>query len=565
MMTSPTEKTITARSPWYTERQLWGVLFLVLCCYLPRLTELTVRGEESRRGRIAWEMAESGDWIVPRIQGEPVYYRPPLQNWSIALLGKATGRIDEFALRFPTFIAIFLTTALIYAYARSFMSAHGAFAAGMVYVTFGQVLELGRLGETEGIFTLFVAGSLFVWKLLLNRSVPASIIWIAGYSLAALATLTKGPQGPLYFVAPVTLYLLLTKQWRLLFSGAHLLGIAAFVALVAAWQIPFAYQVGAERSWNIYFRDVGPRFNQLGVSTVFSHMLTFPLELLFGSLLPWSFLLACFLSKSFRSRLGTLRDDCLFCLVSILVTFPSVWLPPGASLRYYMPLFPAFAVLIGVVFERVESVYEEGNRLRFLLTGFWRLLSVAVGGTAVFIAALSWIDPSAEWSQAIWLTPILLAVGIIVSILLWRGSSYTTAFRFQTNLTVVAWFLAFFYCSVVPNIRNKISLHAESDIARLRSTLPPGTRLNSLGIVHHLFLFHLRDRVNLLSPPEEIVASPPTGSYFCMQTWNGVIPSLPFQWERIATVNCDRNLRPNPIDEVVIGRVISPQLTTAGE
>jgi len=564
-MNSTTDVTTPTRSRWYLELQFYALLLFVLCCYAPRLTEISVRGEESRRGRIAWEMLDTGDWIVPRIQGGVVYYRPPLQNWLIALVGRATGQIDAFALRFPTLIALFMTVSLIYAYARTFMSRLGAFAAGTVFATFAQVLELGRLGETEGVFTLFVAGSLLCWKGLLNRRSPAPVVWIVGYSLAALATLTKGPQAPLYFVGPTVLYLLLTRRWRFLFSFSHLMGIAAFVAIVAAWQIPFAGQVGASQSWKIYFRDVGPRFSQMEFSQIAANMASYPLELLCGALLPWSFFLIAFCSRRFRAQLGILRDDSLFCLFALAATFPSVWLPPGASLRYYMPMYPVIAILIGIVFERLALVCNEWDRSKHLLAGYWRLLAIFMSGTVVAIAGISIVNPQARWSQPLWLAMLLLIPGFLGAGFLWKKSLQFSSRSLQQNLIVASWFLALFCCTVVPNIRTKISRNAEHDIAQLRASLPPGTHFQSLGITHHLFLFHLREHVTVLHPPEMIQEAPPADAYFCLTVHRGKIPQLPFQWERIATINCDRNYSEKPIDEVFICRAAPHALTATDE
>ena len=61
--------------------------------------------------------------------------------------------------------------------------------------------------------------------------------WCLGYALAALGTLTKGPQAPVYFVGPVALYLLSTRNWRVAFHRAHLAGVATFAAVLATWHL----------------------------------------------------------------------------------------------------------------------------------------------------------------------------------------------------------------------------------------------------------------------------------------------------------------------------------------
>src|SRR5689334_10872794 len=89
------------RSRWWLEIELALVVIVAAAGYFSRMTDLTVRGEESRRGLIAQEMLRTGDWIVPRCQGIPLFSRPPLQNWLIAAIGLVRGEVDEFALRFP--------------------------------------------------------------------------------------------------------------------------------------------------------------------------------------------------------------------------------------------------------------------------------------------------------------------------------------------------------------------------------------------------------------------------------------------------------------------------------
>src|SRR5690348_7771356 len=91
----------------------WVLLtILALCLYATRLTDLSVRGEESRRGRIAWEMVQSGDWLVPRVQGLPRLSRPPLQYWAIACVGLMRGEVDALAVRIPCVVATVLTVLL---------------------------------------------------------------------------------------------------------------------------------------------------------------------------------------------------------------------------------------------------------------------------------------------------------------------------------------------------------------------------------------------------------------------------------------------------------------------
>ena len=78
--------------------------------------------------------------------------------WMMAAAGWLRGDVDPIAIRLPSVIAVVLTSLLVYAYARVMLSQTVAIAAALVYATFGQVLQIGRLGESEALFALLVSG-----------------------------------------------------------------------------------------------------------------------------------------------------------------------------------------------------------------------------------------------------------------------------------------------------------------------------------------------------------------------------------------------------------------------
>ena len=109
--------------------------------------------------RVAQEMLDSGDWIVPRQQGAPFPDRPPLNSWAIIAASKLTGQLDLSAIRLPSVLATLLTTVLIYVYGRNFLSRIGAFGSAAAYCTMAQVLQLGRMAESDALLTLCVSAS----------------------------------------------------------------------------------------------------------------------------------------------------------------------------------------------------------------------------------------------------------------------------------------------------------------------------------------------------------------------------------------------------------------------
>ena len=84
--------------------------------------------------------------------------------------------------------------------------------------------------------------------------------------------------------------------------------------------------------------------------------------------MPWSVLLLAYCSRRIRDRLGPCRETVLFLTICILFSFVFVWLPPGSKARYYMPLFPSFAALIGIAIDRLASQQKPAGGFRRLWT-----------------------------------------------------------------------------------------------------------------------------------------------------------------------------------------------------
>jgi 4-amino-4-deoxy-L-arabinose transferase-like glycosyltransferase len=484
----------------FFEPELALLVVVTLALYGTRLTDLSIRGEESRRGRIAWEMVQSGDWLVPRVQGLPRLSRPPLQYWAIACVGILRGQVDAVAVRLPCVLATLLTVLLIYAHGRCWMSRTGAFASAAIYATFAQVLQLGRLGETEAIFTFLLSSALLVWHIGLMRNWKPIWIWSLAYFFAALATLAKGPQAPVYFVGGVGLYLLLTRQWRFAISWSHSVGIALYLLLVGAWQIPFAAALGQERVSYVYLSEVAKRFEDHHLLTFLSHLTLFPFEVWLGCLFPWSLLLLAFARRDFRQALNQSSRPVLFLAGCIAIAFPTVWIPPEARSRYFMPLFPCFALLCGCVLEQWCSVRSE-SRSNFM-----------------------------SWS--VWLAK-------------------------PTRFAAIAAIIGLTYVGPIISLQVARSRDAAEDVAHVKELLPADARLYSFGVVHHLFSFHYAEEVAYCRWPAAAKDVDPNLEYFCLDVMNAKHKPIPFAWEEVARVNCDRNQRDKPECEVLIGRRIS--------
>jgi 4-amino-4-deoxy-L-arabinose transferase-like glycosyltransferase len=543
-----------SRSSGKFEAEVLLLVLLVAGVYLVRLTDLPLRGEESRRAQVAREMLQTGDWIVPRQQGEPFLSRPPLGNWLIALTALTRGDCDLLAVRLPSVLAVLLTTLLVYGYARTLLSRLGALAAAVAFATMAQVMELGRLAETEAVFTFLVSASLLVWHWGFSRSWPAAWTWTASYTLAALATLAKGPQAPTYFVASVGSFLLLQGRWRFLFSRGHLLGVGAFVLVFGAWQVPFYRQLGWPGVVGIWTSDASLRLMYLDRAMAVYHLTTYPAEVL-SCTLPWSALLVFYLSHRFRQHLGEARGGVVFLATCLAVTFPTCWLVPGAQSRYLMPLYPCVAVLVGLVLQRCAES-EASSLLRRVCSGLLILLALTLGAAGAGVLGASCLNfphtPALVQPVSFALVYALAAGVLAVLAVAVRRCSEPRLI--QAGLLALAGFLGLTHTGMVHNVLARKSENVAPTVARLREQLPDPLHLVSLGPVHHLFAYYYRTPVALRPWPRQANDVDGDVTYFCFDRMARQPVDLPFPWEEVAVISCDRYHAAWPHWTVVVGR-----------
>ncbi len=559
---------LAALSPWWARALPWGLLLLVVGIHAVRLPSLPLRGEESRRGRVAVEMAESGDWIVPRQQGEPFLSRPPLQNWIIALFGRFRGEVDLWAVRLPSMLAVALAAMLTYWYARRFLSPIGAFSAGLALATFGQVLELGSLGETESLFMLVVAASILLWHGLRQTGYSPWIYWPLAYALVSLGGLAKGIQSPVFFSLAIGAFLLVRGAWRELLSAPHLIGGGLALAIVwGPWQVFFWQAEGWQTVRAIYGGDVAMRFEQSDLLAFATHLAVFPLEVFFGCLLPWSLLLLAFVSRSFRTVDEDTRPYLVFLAVAVAATFPTCWLPPGARGRYFMPLYPCLAVLVGAVVDRGAAALADASRGSDRNAFAWKFFLKAIAALAILAsAALPFTGLLIRLSgnhlppQEIAVAPTVFWVVLSAAAVAIGGGAYWASRSVRPWSAAVGAMSAGLFAAVLwngPVVQWKLAISergTEEAVEQVRSLLPADAELVSIGPTDHLFAFYYRDPIRLVRWDRLEGAE---FEYFCYSTQFSESPpmtELPFSFEIRAVVSCERQKMSDPKRVVVVAK-----------
>ena len=508
-------------------------------------------GEEARRGLVAQEMIRTGDVLVPREQGKLFLSRPPLQNWCIAAVGLIRGRVDAVAIRLPSVIAVLLTVTMLYLVAHQYLTQAASVLASLGYATMLQVLELGGSGETESIHTFLVAGSILIWHQLWSRD-RLTWAWSLGFGLAGLTMLAKGPQGPIYFIASSGAMVLFYKRHREILTPAPWIGLAVFLLVWGAWNVPFTMRFGWRTSVAMLGNDVAMRFVAPTMAQRLTHLATFPAEIAV-CWMPWSLLIPLLAWRRCREqirRIDGLSSLMVLGVVSIAVTFPSVWFVTAAKSRYFLPLAPIGAILAAGC---VDACWRIGEPRWWTLAGSWRRMLAGLAGVALTAAiGLPWLNQhQPRWSLNVGeLLPVCVMMLTIAAVLIWlihRGESFATR---TVSVFAAAGIMGLLHAMVAMPIVASHSHHADQAIAGLKSRMAAGDHLVSFGLVDAIFVLHYETPIPVINGHQSIG----TATTLCYDGKRWPDGLNPDRWTRIAEIRCDKNVHSRSDRQVVVLR-----------
>jgi len=367
-------------------------------------------------------MTETGDWLIPRVNGLPRYDKPPLVYWLMGLVYALPGQerwnpLGTWAAAFPSVLA---TLGVMLALADTLLRwpqppfpAHGAdrtsagdspggsagrspalaaltaLAAALAFALSPLVLLWGRVPVSDGLFSGLVAGAL----LLCWRCYIGAAAWWPAWLLLGLAVLTKGPVAVMLLGLTLLLFAWLQADaavlWRRLRPGSGL----ALTALVALpWYVLALWRDG-RAFWDSFF---GYHNLQRFTSVVNDHLQPWwyfgPVMLI--AALPVTPLLVLGLGRAIgplRLRRWPARPQpaqaslgrfaaCWLLAVLLFFTLAATKLP-----SYWLPATPAAALLVALGGQTAWSA-DRAGRWAWLLT-----LALAGLLALVFLLGPLWV------------------------------------------------------------------------------------------------------------------------------------------------------------------------------
>ena len=395
----------------------WVILLAVaLACFGAGSWSLPLMDrDEPRFAEASREMLETGNWMVPHLNGQYRFDKPPLIYWLQACSIYTFGA-SEMAVRLPSILCATLTTGLLAIWGRRLAGDRAGMMAGIIWVACPQSFVHAHLAVADmAMVFFFTVTSWSGWELHQARGRRRAIIgwfWVFFTSLA-LGFLAKGPVA---WLAALPAILLacggLSSQsdtaspWRQpkiwWFGGVLTLGI------VAIWGIPALlatrgeyFQVGIGK--HVVARSVGvlEGHGLRGLRGYLGSLPFYGLTLLVG-FLPWSPWLVKSLWRTRTAGPLSTIDRYLFAgIAGVFVVFTLI----RTKLPHYtLPAFPLIALWLGKTIASGPPVFR---RFRVLTVGTLSLLLlVSFPGLGLFARLLPvprlaeecrrWIGPKTE-------------------------------------------------------------------------------------------------------------------------------------------------------------------------
>ncbi|KAA3612708.1 MAG: phospholipid carrier-dependent glycosyltransferase [Planctomycetota bacterium] len=361
---------------------LQALLLAALCllAYLPGLGRQEFVGTEDFRARIAWEMAQSGEALVPTYYGRPILTKPPLHYWLLGRTLDWQGRRDPAAARLLSVLALAATVAMIAAAANRAGGPQAGWLAGLGYLLAANTWKNGANAEIDPLFAAFSVAMVLAWWRYLeglhrNRAWP----WALAAGVAGgLAAMAKGPALLPFLVGLGAATWWLRKKPQ---PGAVLALLLPLLILGLAW--PAALQLADPDLEGAIAESAGKAVRWDGKAIL--KTLLYPLSLI-GASLPLSIAAFWRLKNPGRPLLDR------YLMATITGAFAMLMLSAGKGTRYLLPCFPLLCLAAALRLELLAASETFGRLIGWfcgllaLAGAFWAGTALPASGMVVLAA-----------------------------------------------------------------------------------------------------------------------------------------------------------------------------------
>lgn len=368
----------SAFANWCRDLAIIAVVAGLWFCALLGMRPLS-NPDEGRYTEIPREMAVTGDFITPRLNGVKYFEKPPLVYWLSALTFRQFG-VSEFTARIWGTLFAVLGVLLTYTAGRMLYDRGTGIWAAIVLSTTILYFVLSQIILLDMAVAVTLSGALFCF-ILAMREAPGKRrfgLFMALYAFMALATLSKGLIGIALPGAVIFLWLLLLNRWKQLRPFHPFTGTFLLLLIAAPWHVlaaranhDFLNFYFYHEHWLRFTTRVHGRFEPWW----------FFIPIFIGGLFPWVFFsipaLRSSLAGGWKNR--SQHADAWFLVIWVLFIILFFSKSQSKLVPYILPVFPACAVLLGHhlsgLWNHTEGSQSRAGNLGFAITAL--LLGIA--------------------------------------------------------------------------------------------------------------------------------------------------------------------------------------------
>jgi len=351
----------------WRRREGWTIAGLIAASGLILFFNLWARSLENhdylRYAEVAREMIRSGDWIVPRYNGEVYLDKPPLLLWLIALPAYLHGSVTPFIARLPSALAAWIGILVLFFWGRRMYGTNraGILSAGILLSCY-QYFSQARSAKTDVLLCLFILLSLYFSYLGYGSSRKKRTLFFSfSFFFMGLGVLTKGPFGFLIPFPILALFLVKEKRARILLSGEFLLGYLILVLVALPWPLLFVGRFGLQESIALV-RQTHPLTRQAPFYFYFIEI--------WGQFAPWSLLLPILGYSLWKEKSQVWQSGESLCLIWFVLLFLLLTLFKVRASRYLLPAIPPLALMLGGRWKKRASYFVAAFLVMILIWQF---------------------------------------------------------------------------------------------------------------------------------------------------------------------------------------------------
>lgn len=401
----------------------------------------------------AREMLQTGDWILPKYNGQVRLQKTPLGYWLVMSIAKITGTIDEFSTRLPSAASAVLSAAVILFFTAKWFQFPIAILSTAVWISTLGFIRYSHNGRPEMLLCSMVTISMMSFYTAMEaNSRRQQVLYMLAFWLSfALGMLAKGP-APLALVAPpIFLYFAVSKKWDKVKLTLPIIGTILFLLIVLPWLFMIASKTtGSIAFWKREFID---RFTGDYVSG--QKPFWFYLGIIFVFTAPFSAFVPHTAIEPFRSIWDKKKPVMGYLWLWLVIQLAVMSVSGGKRQHYILPAIPAFSILAAICLH--DMIFE--NRvfnLKYVKLFFTGHLIVFAAGAIGLIYWTFTKQKSFIWPAIHIFLMFCIITALVVILFVQKRKIAATALLFAGYCAIIMMFFTYFFVPMDYNNPSRI-------------------------------------------------------------------------------------------------------------